>query len=296
MDFQTFEGKTAIVTGGASGIGYGIAEYLIDNGAHVVVCDIDPARTAEAVDQLNDRVTGRAVGYPGDASDVAFLRDMVDFASEIPGSRLELVVANAGLTEFGDFFEFTEESFARVVNLNLRGTFFLIQAASRRMREQRSGGRIILIGSNVGNRAYPNLAAYGMSKAGIAMLAQQLVLPLGPLGITINCVSPGATLTERTAQEEPDYAGVWAKLNPNKRVALPEDIAEAVGFLLSPGARHITGQQLLIDGGWTGYAPSPFFIRDIENDNGVPVKRRAQPAGKESAPAAAPNGVPVRTE
>ena len=286
MDFQVFAGQTAIVTGGASGIGYGIAEYLVDNGAHVVICDISPERTAEAVDLLNERVTGQATGYPGDAGNVDFIRDMVAFAAAIPDNRLELIVANAGLTEFGDFFEFTEASFAKVVNLNLRGTFFLIQAAANQMREQRSPGRIILIGSNVGNRAYPNLAAYGMSKAGIAMLAQQLVLPLGPLGITINCVSPGATLTERTALEEPDYAGVWAKLNPNKRVALPEDIAEAVGFLLSPGARHITGQQLLVDGGWTGYAPSPFFVRDIQADNEVPVRKPAH-SGVPAEPVAA---------
>lgn len=257
---NVYAGKTAIVTGGAAGIGYGIAHHLIERGATVVVNDLSEARTAAAVAALNALGGGRAHVCAGDASDVGFVRDLVDYAAGLPGSRLEMVVANAGLTEFGDFFTFSEQSFDRVVDLNLKGTFFLVQAVAIKLREQRSGGSIILIGSNVGNLAYHNLAAYGMSKAGIAMLARQLTLDLGPLGITVNCVSPGATLTERTAQEEPDYAGIWAEINPNGRVGLPEDVAAAVGFLLSPAARHITGQQLLVDGGWSTYAPSPFTV------------------------------------
>ena len=263
MDASLFSGKTAIVTGAATGIGLAVAEHLVQRGATVVVNDLDADRTEAAVRNLNQTGPGRAFTCAGDASRVDFLRDMVAYAADLPDSRLEMVVANAGLTEFGDFFEFTEASFDKVVNLNLKGTFFPTQLAATRMREQGRGGRIVLIGSTVGNRAYPNLAAYGMSKAGIAMLAEQLTLELAPLGITVNTVSPGATLTERTEQEEPDYPGVWATLNPNGRVGMPADMASAVGFLLGPGAEHINGQEIVVDGGWSRYGASPAFVDQI---------------------------------
>ena len=263
MSSPTCTGRAAIVTGAATGIGFGIAHHLVVHGATVVVNDIDPEGVNAAVTELNRQGPGQAHGCVGDASSVAFLRELVDYADGLAGTRLDMMIANAGLTEFGDFFAFSEESFDRVVDLNLKGTFFLTQAFATRLRERGRGGRVILIGSNVGNRAYPDLVAYGMSKAGIAMLARQLTLDLAPLGITVNCVAPGATLTERTEQEEPDYAGVWAKLNPVGRVGLPEDVAAAVGFLLSDGAAHISGQQLLVDGGWSSYASSPQFVDRI---------------------------------
>lgn len=263
MPSPYFTGQTAIVTGAATGIGFGIARYLIENGAAVVVNDINEAVTRQAIKELNAFGPGRAFPFVGDAGNVDFVFRMVDYAASLEGTTLKMIVANAGLTEFGDFFDFTEESFDRVTTLNLKGTFFLTQAAARVFRREGTAGRIVLIGSNVGNRAYPNLAAYGMSKAGIAMLAQQLTLDLAPLGITINCVAPGAVLTERTEMEEPDYAGVWATLNPTGRVGMPADVAAAVAFLLGPGGAHITGQQLLVDGGWSAYAASPQFVDRI---------------------------------
>ncbi|WP_116125043.1 SDR family NAD(P)-dependent oxidoreductase [Lewinella sp. IMCC34183] len=266
MQAFSLSGRAAIVTGAATGIGYGIARHLVAQGATVVLNDIDPARTAEAVERINAEGPGRAIADPGDAGSVPYLRGLVDRAAALPDAELDILVANAGLTEFGDFFAFTEQSFDRVTTLNLKGTFFLTQAFARHLRAAGRGGRVILIGSNVGNRAYPDLVAYGMSKAGIAMLAQQLTLDLSPLGITINCVAPGAVLTERTEQEEPDYAGVWAVLNPTERVGMPNDVAATVGFLVSEAAGHISGQQLLVDGGWSAYAPSPQFLDRIRRE------------------------------
>ncbi len=266
MQDPIFTNQTAIVTGAGTGIGFGIARHLVERGATVVLNDIDPVATSDAARRLNQLGPGSAHGCVGDAGSVSFVQELVAYAVSQPDSRLEMVVANAGLTEFGDFFDFTEASFDRVVSLNLKGTFFLTQAVATHLREEGRGGRIVLIGSNVGNRAYPDLVAYGMSKAAIAMLAQQLVLDLGPLGITVNCVSPGAVLTERTLLEEPDYAGVWAKLNPAGRVGQPEDVATAVGFLLGPAGHYLTGQQIVVDGGWSAYAASPQFVDRLREE------------------------------
>jgi NAD(P)-dependent dehydrogenase (short-subunit alcohol dehydrogenase family) len=111
--------------------------------------------------------------------------------------------------------------------------------------------------SVTGHQAHKNLAAYGMTKAGLEMLAKSLVLELSPLNITINTVAPGATLTERTLQDE-GYESIWSRITPMGRPGTVEDVSNAVLFLVSPAARHITGQTLVVDGGWTATSPSPY--------------------------------------
>jgi len=248
---MTLNHKTAIVTGAGQGIGYAIAGLLIARGARVLLNDSDEALAAKAASQLGES----CVAFPGDAGDPAFIRSMVDTAVEIFG-RLDIVVANAGLTLFGDFFAYTPASFNEVMRLNLGGTFFLAQAAAIRMRAQGDGGRIVFTSSVTGHQAHKQLTAYGMSKAAIEMMARSLVVELSPYGITVNAVAPGATLTERTAADA-DYERIWSELTPLGRPATPADIAEAVVFLAGPGARHITGQTLIVDGGWTAVSPGP---------------------------------------
>lgn len=125
------------------------------------------------------------------------------------------------------------------------------------MQEQGTGGRILFTSSVTGHQAHKNLAAYGMTKAALEMLAKNLVIELSPYRITVNAIAPGATITERTTND-PDYEKIWSTLTPLGRPATVNDIAQAALFLLSDGARHITGQSLVIDGGWTAVSPSPY--------------------------------------
>jgi 3-oxoacyl-[acyl-carrier protein] reductase len=189
---------------------------------------------------------------------VTQVRDLVRAAVDRFG-RLDMAVANAGLTLYGDFFTYEQAAFDRVLGVNLRGSYFLAQAAARQMRSQGEGGRILLMSSVTGHQAIRYLSTYGMTKAALEMLARNLVIELSPHNIRINAIAPGATLTPRNLADDPDYEAVWNKVVPINSIAEPDDIADAALFLLSPKAAHITGQTLVVDGGWTAISPSPSF-------------------------------------
>ncbi|MBS1663488.1 MAG: SDR family oxidoreductase [Bacteroidetes bacterium] len=243
--------KVAIVTGAGQGIGFAICRHLIANGTNVILNDNDATLAEQAAAALGPN----CIPCPGDAADLTFIRHLVDTAVTSFG-RLDIAIANAGLTLFGDFFSYPPESFAKVMQLNLAGSFFLAQAAANQMLAQKQGGSILFTSSVTGHQAHKQLAAYGMSKAALEMLARSLVLDLSPHGININAVAPGATLTERTAHD-PSYEKTWSTLTPMGRPASVDDIAHAVLFLVSPQARHITGQTLIVDGGWSAVSPGP---------------------------------------
>ena len=158
---------------------------------------------------------------------------------------------------FGDFFEYKPEALQSVINLNIGGSFFLVQAAAKQMKQQKSGGSILLMSSVTGHQAHKNLAAYGITKAALEMLAKTLVVELSPYNISINAIAPGATVTERTSADE-NYIKTWSNITPMGKPATVSDIANAALFMVSPASRHITGQSLVIDGGWTSVSPSPY--------------------------------------
>lgn len=251
----SLENKTAIVTGAGQGIGLEIGRLLVGAGANVILNDVDENLCKKSVLQI-DPTASRCLAFPGDSSDKTLIQSMVDESVKQFG-RLDIVVANAGITLFGDFFTYTEEAFYRVLQVNLGGTFFLAQAAANQLKKQGTGGSMLFTSSVTGHQAHQQLAAYGMTKAAIEMLAKNLVSEVSSLGINVNTIAPGATQTERTL-EDPEYVKTWSRITPMGKPASVTDIAHAALFLVSDEARHITGQSLVIDGGWTSMSPSPY--------------------------------------
>jgi 3-oxoacyl-[acyl-carrier protein] reductase len=253
MSSGSFANQVAIITGAGQGIGFEIARQLAVQGASVVLNDIDEARTKKAAAKISEE--GICHAMTGDAADTDFIKLIVNEAVSRFG-KLTMAVANAGITLFGDFFDYKPESLEQVMKVNIQGSFFLAQAAAAQMKKQKEGGTILLMSSVTAHQAHKDLAAYGMTKAAIEMLAKTLVIELSPFNISINAIAPGATTTERTA-EDARYEKTWSRITPAGRPAHVEDIANAALFMLSPASRHITGQSLIIDGGWTSVSPSP---------------------------------------
>jgi NAD(P)-dependent dehydrogenase (short-subunit alcohol dehydrogenase family) len=246
MTDKKFTGQVAIITGAGQGIGFEIARQLND---------IDEELTIKASSEIQKQ-GGICHPVSGDASNVEFIRHLVDEAVSKFG-KLTIAIANAGITTFGEFLDYQPNDLQKVMGLNLFGSFFLTQKAAIQIKKQGSGGSILLMSSVTGHQAHKNLAAYGMTKAGLEMLAKSLVAELSDDQITINTIAPGATITERTGLDS-SYVETWSRITPLGRPATVADIANAALFFVSPASRHITGQSLVVDGGWTAISPSPY--------------------------------------
>ncbi|HMF71266.1 MAG TPA: SDR family oxidoreductase [Flavitalea sp.] len=250
-----FIDQVAIVTGAGQGIGFEISRQLAMKKAKVILNDVDKMLSDNAAENIK-AAGGESISVAGDASDIHFIRSLVQTAVDKYG-RLDITIANAGITLFGDFFTYEPQALQQVMNLNLAGSFFLTQAAAIQIKKKQSGGSILLMSSVTGHQAHKDLAAYGMTKAALEMLAKTLVVELAPHKISINAIAPGATKTERTIEDK-EYEKTWSRITPMGRPADVNDIAQAALFLVSRSARHITGQSLIVDGGWTSVSPSPY--------------------------------------
>jgi NAD(P)-dependent dehydrogenase (short-subunit alcohol dehydrogenase family) len=242
--------KVAIVTGAGQGIGKEICRQIVEAGGKVVVNDLDQV----LVDLTTKELGSQSIGHVGDMSNMEHVVGLINYALSEFGS-VDTLVANAGITLFGDFFEFGYEDFMKIMQVNLAGTFFLTQHAAKIMKSQGSGS-IVFMSSVTGNQAHKHLAAYSMSKAALQMLAKNLVIELSPFNINVNCVAPGAIVTERTLMDQ-NYAETWAELTPMGRAGSVSDVSNTVMFLISENARHITGQTIIVDGGWSVVSPNP---------------------------------------
>jgi 3-oxoacyl-[acyl-carrier protein] reductase len=249
-------GKVAAVTGASREIGAAMAEALAATGAAVAVAHAgEPEHSAAVVERIRAR-GGVAIAVDGDLSRVADNVELVERTVDELG-RLDVFVANAGVTRWAPFLDVDEATWDTVVDLNLKGSYFGAQAAARRMVAQGDGGRIVFSSSVTGSRAIPNLSAYAVTKAGLQHMATVLALELGRHGITVNALAIGATVNERNLADDPDYAEHWAEVLPTGRVGRPDDVAAALSYLVSPEAAMVTGHTLAVDGGWTGVGLTP---------------------------------------
>jgi len=238
--------KVALITGASSGIGRGIALYLADDGWDVAVNYNSNAEGAEETAAQIRSKGQQAWVYQANVGNSDQVQKMFTQLVNDAGN-IHLLVNNAGVLTWAPLLELKEEDWDRTINTNLKGTFLCTQQAARLMQEE--GGRIINIGSGANKGPFPNLVDYSASKGGIENFTKVAAVELGPYGITVNCVAPGAIEIERTKKEDPDYAHTWGSITPMRRVGQTDDIAQAVAFLAREESSFITGQTLYVDGG-----------------------------------------------
>lgn len=240
------QGQVAIVTGGAQGIGRAIAEALAKAGSDVAVVDLDVGRAQDTVAAVG-RLGRRAVAVKANVADAADVKTMLDQVTSDFG-RVNILVNNAGITRDALLLRMKEEDWNLVLDVNLKGTFLCTKAVLPVMLKQR-GGTIVNIASVVGVMGNAGQANYAASKAAVIGFTKTVAREYASRGVTVNAVAPGFIDTTMTQGLVGEAREALLKQIPLGRLGLPEDVAAAVGFLVSPAAAYITGHVLHVNGG-----------------------------------------------
>ncbi|MES9684026.1 3-ketoacyl-ACP reductase [Bacillus sp. AFS001701] len=239
---EKFKGKSIIITGGANGIGEGIALAFGKLGAIVCIVDVNEQKGHRVVKKIEE-YGGRAIFFKTDVSKeediINLIRNVIDKIG-----KLDILINNAGISAFKPFLSLSTDEWDHVINTNLRSVFISSREAAKVMN---NGGRIINMASTRAIMSEPNSEAYAASKGGIVSITHSLAASLQPNGITVNCISPGWIQVDQNEElKETDHLQHWSN-----RVGKPEDIAKACIYLADPENNFINGQNIIIDGGMT---------------------------------------------
>ncbi len=242
--------KVAIVTGSGSGIGQAVAERLAAEGANLVVDYRGHIESAQETRAKVEAAGGKAIMVEADVSKLSDCQNLVDQAWQQFGS-CDILVNNAGIEKHAPFLEVTEADYDAVLNVNLKGAFFLAQFFAKRLVDAKKPGTIINMSSVHEDMVFPNFSTYCASKGGMRMVMRDLAVELGPLGITVNNIAPGAVDTPINAHLMADKPKLDALLRniPLGRIGTAGDVAGVAAFLASPDGAYVTGSTYFIDGG-----------------------------------------------
>jgi glucose 1-dehydrogenase len=244
------QNTVVLVTGSAQGIGRAVAVRLAQEGARIVVEDrSDSAMAEQTLDEVRQAGSDGCV-IAGDVAKIADIQNVIDEAVGKMG-RIDVLVNNAGVERNASFLDATEADYDLVMDVNLKGAYFMTQAFVRHLRDTERGGRIVNISSVHEELPFPHFTSYCASKGGMKMMMRNLAVELAPLGITVNNVAPGAvgTAINEKLLNNPEQMHALLGNIPLKRLGKPEDVANAVLFLASAEADYITGTTVYVDGG-----------------------------------------------